>query len=122
MPLTPSPDARLRSFVQILQQHPANYRAFGWLWWPVKAMLKAHYSQAELSLLGECSNTTCVRVATKLYPKPDDLINAAVEQYQDRTQRGQAQASDDHMPDGAPIRVTDPDAGFANAQTTDYAY
>lgn len=42
-----------RNCVQVLQQQPEFYRAFGIYWWPVKAILKHFHSRDELYLLGD---------------------------------------------------------------------
>ncbi|GEM48706.1 hypothetical protein [Deinococcus cellulosilyticus] len=108
------PDPRLQAIAQILQQDPAAYRGYGWMWWAVKDLLRQHFSQEELSGLGECSNPTLLRVAERQYPQVGQRINAAIDHYTYRAQRAQLYSSDDHLPDGAPVRVLDPDFQFAN--------
>lgn len=108
------PDPRLQTICQMLQQDPASYQGYGWMWWTVKSMLKQHYSQQELSGLGNCMNPTCLRIAERTHPDFGDRINAAIDHYTHRAQRAQQYSSDDHLPDGAPIRILDPDFDFAN--------
>ncbi|MHA0048580.1 hypothetical protein [Deinococcus sp. PEB2-67] len=120
--MTPNPDARLHTIAQLLTQDPGSYRGYGWLWWALKALLRATYTTDDLSLLGTCTNPTAVRLATQHHPTPDDVIRAAIDHYEYRAQRGLQYAADDHLPDGAPIRITDPDAGYANTKTTNFAY
>lgn len=43
----------LRSILQILQEKPAAYRAFGIYWWPIKTMLKSEYTKDNLYMLGD---------------------------------------------------------------------
>jgi hypothetical protein len=107
-------DPRLMSTLTMLQRDPRCYRGFGWLWWTVKAALKAQVTPAELYLLGAANDPVCVQAAAAEYGSGTAALDAALDHYAERAYGGLVFASDDHLPDGRAVRITDPDAGHAN--------
>lgn len=107
-------DARVDGLTQLLQQQPRAYRGFGWLWWTVKAALKAHVSAEQLFLLGPSNEPAMIRLAAQTYGTASDALNAAIDHYRERALRGHVYAFDDHLPDGAAYHLYDDDAGYAN--------
>jgi|GEM_PF-2253184 len=112
--MQPPLDPRLRSIVQLLQRDPRTYSGYGWLWWPLKAILKAQVSKQELYLLGDENRPELVSLAQTLYGSADEIINQAIDHYQQRAMFAQLYAHDDHLPDGRAVQITDDDAGHAN--------
>lgn len=108
-------DPRLRGTLQLLQTTPRAYRAFGWMWWAVKAAMKAQkVSPAELGLLGDETDDACVALASRTYGSADAVLDAALDHFKARALGGHYYAFDDHLPDGAAYRLMDEDAGYAN--------
>lgn len=102
------PDEFARNCVQILQQRPEYYRAFGIYWWPVKAILKHFHSKEELPMLGDYEDP----IGSSLVPRVplQEMLRLALEEQQRNVL--------DHMlpdqvqgPDGEPYRIFDEDAG-----------
>lgn len=108
-------DPQLRGILQLLQTQPRAYRGFGWLWWVVKGALKAQgVTKDELFYLGNANDARAVALAMRTFGSAQAAIDAARDHYEQRAYRGLVYALDDHLPDGAAYRLTDPDAGIAN--------
>lgn len=98
------------STLQLLQQDPRRYRAFGAYWWLVKAVLKQFYTRDNLHLLGDHQAPD----AEARMPAHNDLqeaLAAAVEEYRQNASfnLGSNQVADR---DGEMYTLQDLDAGL----------
>lgn len=111
------PEEQFRGIVQLLQQDPATYRAFGVYWWPLKRMLKEHYDTETLYFLGGVDDPE-VRELVETHWKHDDrtLFRAAMNHFREKTLWGERYDGLSSLPtDGAPYMLEDLDMGPANA-------
>ena len=100
----------LRNVVQLLQERPERYKAFGVFWWPVKAILKHQgYGPDQLYFLGDYVDPSTVdRVAEANLA---DTLHAAILEYnQNLTFPHPGGVVED--PDGELIIIYDADAGL----------
>lgn len=107
-------DPRVRAIADTLQQNPRLYRGYGWLWWTVKAALKAQLTQEQLYLLGNSNDPAMVRLAAQTFGSASAALDAALDHNEMRVMMGIGYAFDDHLPDGAAYRLMDDDVGYAN--------
>lgn len=98
-----------RNCLAMLQKDPGFYRNFGYYWWGVKRVLKEHYTQDNLYLLGDYEDREASeRLATM--PRQQMLLEAILEQQENVLYHmGRPRGS---TPDGSPYTVFDQDAGF----------
>lgn len=98
------------STLQLLQEDPRRYRAFGAYWYLVKAVLKRFYTRDNLHLLGEYMDQSVI----DRMPVHADLgaaLAAAIEEYRQNASfnLGANVVTDDH---GEAFTLIDPDAGI----------
>lgn len=102
-------DRFLWNALAALQAAPERYRLFGVWWWPVKALLRARFGQAQLHLLGKYEDA----VTAAEVPRADlsDTLVAAIEEYGHNLRYG-AGAGQVYTPDGELVTIYDEDAGL----------
>ena len=98
------------SILQLLQEDPSQYVSFGCYWPLVKALLKRHYTQDNLSLLGPHVD----REAAARMPAHANLaeaLEAAVEFHRDWMAYGMGSSTFVDPETGDEWVLRDPDAG-----------
>ena len=102
-------DKCLMKILQILQQNPASYRAFGIYWWPIKALLKQKYTKDNLYMLGNYEDPDGV----SRVPSVDvvEMIELALSEYSTNISfgLGSNQVTDT---EGDPYTIYDQDANL----------
>lgn len=98
------------STLQLLQDDPRRYVAFGAYWYLVKAVLKKFYTRDNLHLLGDHVDP---EVAERM-PEHADLADAlagAVAEYRKNAQLNMGSNQVEDLTGGGTFRLVDPDAG-----------
>jgi hypothetical protein len=107
---------QLRGVVQLLENDPASYRAFGPFWWFIKRLLRRFYAQNRaLYFLGGSDEPETRRRLAGLYPSESGMFEAALHHYAAKVQYGEVYDGESYWPDDeSPYRLVDPDMGPAN--------
>jgi len=98
------------STLQLLQDDPRRYRAFGVYWYLVKRALLRFYTRDNLHLLGDHIDTD----VTARMPHHADLqeaLAAAVEEYRKNASFNLGGSEVEDLAGGGTFRLVDPDAG-----------
>lgn len=98
------------STLQLLQQDPRRYRAFGAYWYLVKQVLKKFYTRDNLHLLGDHIDQDVVQ-RMPAHADLQEALAAAVEEYRQNASfnLGRSEVAD-HV-GGGTFTLIDPDAG-----------
>lgn len=98
------------STLQLLQQDPRRYRAFGAYWYLVKQVLKKFYTRENLHLLGDHVDADVVA----RMPHHDDLqgaLEGAVAEYRQNAAFNLGRNEVGDHAGGGTFQLVDPDAG-----------
>lgn len=98
------------STLQLLQDDPRRYKAFGAYWYLVKAVLKKFYTRDNLHLLGDHVDAA---VAERMPEHPDlaDALAGAVAEYRKNIQLNMGSNQVGDLAGGGTFQLVDPDAG-----------
>lgn len=107
------PKTLAASTLQLLQQDPRRYRAFGAYWWLIKALLKQFYTRDNLHLLGDYMDP---QAGERMLPHESlqDALEAAVAEYQANAAFGLGTADVADHGGGGSFALVDQDAGPAS--------
>lgn len=97
------------STLQLLQQDPRRYRAFGAYWYLVKMVLKRFYTRENLHLLGDHVDQTVVE-RMPAHADLQEALAAAVEEYRQNASFNMGRSDVQDHAGGGTFTLIDPDA------------
>lgn len=98
------------STLQLLQQDPRRYRAFGVYWYLVKAVLKKYYTRDNLHLLGDHVDQSVVE-RMPAHADLQEALAAATDEYRQNASFGMGSNWVEDPVGGGTFQLVDPDAG-----------
>lgn len=98
------------STLQLLQQDPRRYRAFGAYWYLVKQVLKKFYTRENLHLLGDHIDQDVVQ-RMPAHADLQEALAAAVEEYRQNASFNLGRSEVVDNVGGGTFTLIDPDAG-----------
>lgn len=97
------------STLQLLQQDPRRYVAFGAYWWLIKALLKQFYTRDNLHLLGDFVPPDAGD-RMLAHESLEEALQAAIEEFEANTRFGLGVNEVPDLAGGGTFLLVDPDA------------